>query len=539
MYTLSIQATGNGSATYSGNTMRNNTQNFSVEEGTSATIIFSPDNDYQIKSVKVNDIDCTSSVTNNLYTISNITQNTTLAVAFEAIPPTMYTLSIQASGNGSATYGGTTVRNNTQNFSVEEGTSATITFSPDEGHKVKSVLVDGVDVTNDVSNHQYATNTISKDTWFEVSFAEEIKSFTYLNMNYSVLSDEDKTIVLDKGDYGKVLDVPATITYNGEEWTIVGIADGALDSHEELAAIFWHPSTAFTAMISNPNLLLYVKDASYAPTSVKNVIVNGTANEIILTDADSGNGFYCPQEFVARHITYTHTYTMTTGIEETRGWETIILPFDVQNVTHEVNGELATFSLWQSGDATKPFWLMQLDESGWSAAESIKANMPYIISMPNNPLYLETYLLNGAVTFSSDNAHIKPTEDLPTARYQDKIFVPTYSEVGMGEGAFALNVNNLYETNVSGMTEGSRFVLNSRKVHPFEAYMRTATKGTRAIAIEEAMGGTAEDDRQTPVNIYNLKGQMLRSVSDLEMEDAKYSLPAGVYIINRKKILVK
>lgn len=100
-------------------------------------------------------------------------------------------------------------------------------------------------------------------------------------------------------------------------------------------------------------------------------------------------------------------------------------------------------------------------------------------------------------------------------------------------------MNNLYETNVSGMTEGSRFVLNSRKVHPFEAYMKTATKGTRAIAIEEAMGGTAEDDRQTPVNIYNLKGQMLKSVPDLEMEDTKYSLPAGVYIINKKKILVK
>ena len=84
-----------------------------MNEGTSATITFTPDNGYRIASVKVNDIDVTSSVSDNWYTISNITANTTLSVVFEAIPPTMRTLTITASGNGDVQYGSTTVRNQT------------------------------------------------------------------------------------------------------------------------------------------------------------------------------------------------------------------------------------------------------------------------------------------------------------------------------------------------------------------------------------------------------------------------------------------
>ena len=93
-----------------------------MNEGTSATISFTPDNGYRIKSVRLNNADVTSSVTNNSYTISNISANTTLEVEFEAIPPTAYTLSIKATGNGSASYDGTTIRSKTSTFTVNEGT---------------------------------------------------------------------------------------------------------------------------------------------------------------------------------------------------------------------------------------------------------------------------------------------------------------------------------------------------------------------------------------------------------------------------------
>lgn len=129
-YSISITVYGNGAVSYDGITIRNNTNTFTVNEGTSATITFYPDNGYRIKTVKLNNADVTSGVSNNLYTISNISDDTTLEVEFEMIPVTTYTLSIKASGNGTASYNGKTIRGKTSTFTVNDGVSATISFSP-------------------------------------------------------------------------------------------------------------------------------------------------------------------------------------------------------------------------------------------------------------------------------------------------------------------------------------------------------------------------------------------------------------------------
>ena len=173
-YTLSITASGYGSASYDGTNIRNRTSSFTVNEGTSATITFSPDNGYRIKNVWLNN--SAVSVSNNRYTISSISRNTTLKVEFEAIPPTTYTLSITASGYGSASYDGTTIRNRTSSFTVNEGTSATITFSPDNGYRIKSVKVNNTTVS--VSNNQYTISSINANTSVSVEF-EAIPVTTY------------------------------------------------------------------------------------------------------------------------------------------------------------------------------------------------------------------------------------------------------------------------------------------------------------------------------------------------------------------------
>ena len=66
-YNLSIKATGNGSASYDGNTIRSKTSTFTVTEGTNVIITFTPDNGYQTKSVKVNN--SAVSVSNNQYIV--------------------------------------------------------------------------------------------------------------------------------------------------------------------------------------------------------------------------------------------------------------------------------------------------------------------------------------------------------------------------------------------------------------------------------------------------------------------------------------
>ena len=173
-YTLSVTASGNGSATYGSTTIRNNTRSFTVNEGTSATITFTPDDGYRIKTVKVNNSNV--SVSNNQYMISSINANTPVSVEFEAIPPTTYTLSVTASGNGSATYGSTAIRNNTRSFTVNEGTFVTITFTPDDGYRIKTVKVNNSIVS--VPNNWYNISSINGNTTISVEF-EAIPPTTY------------------------------------------------------------------------------------------------------------------------------------------------------------------------------------------------------------------------------------------------------------------------------------------------------------------------------------------------------------------------
>ena len=162
-HTLTIKASGNGSASFDNTTIRSKTSTFTVNDGSSATISFTPDTGYRIKSVKVGGSSVTQS--NNKYTISSITSDTTVEVEFEAIT---HTLTIKASGNGSASYDNTTIRSKTSTFTVNDGSSATISFTPDTGYRIKSVKVGGSSVT--LSNNKYTINSITSDTTVEVEF---------------------------------------------------------------------------------------------------------------------------------------------------------------------------------------------------------------------------------------------------------------------------------------------------------------------------------------------------------------------------------
>ena len=945
-YTLYVKAIGNGSATYSGTTAKNNTQTFTLNEGTSATITFAPDNGYRIKSVKLNSADVTSSVSNNSYTVSNIKANTTLEVEFEAIPinsytlkyvvdgvtyqtyqiqegativpeamptkegytfsgwseipkimPSMdvtvtgsfivnkykltyqvdgveyksydveygatitpeayptkdgytfsgwseipktmpakdvtvvgtftkdepiiktYTLTITASGNGSATFNNTTAKNDSKTFTLNEETSATIAFTPDNGYRIKSVKVNSVDVTSSVSNNSYTVSNIKDNTTVNVEFEAipttdttpisgdkfEVDGITYVVNNdvntvsvtsgstnysgnvvipsqviyegktYSVtsigvmafdgcsgltsitipesvksigdeafkhcsgltsitipesvegigwrafygcgltsitilgspwieeafngcpltsvhISDLDKFLrieyerpwefndplnwahhlflngeeikdvvipstitkindgalsgassltsvtipnsvtsigglafagcsslssvvseienpfaidnsvfdgipsdaklivpkgtkaayqategwnqfanIVEAGDaepdqpgqihindiHYKVtgsgeaevvsaengvtsITIPSSVSYNNTVYKVTSIAKDAFETCEHLSAVIWEPEAQFNAKVNNPNFLLYVSDEKYASRSVKNVVVNGVAESIELTDAANGNDFYCPRAFSARNIVYSHNYQMETGIGDSRGWETIVLPFDVQKYTHATKGELESFTTWTQGSNKKPFWLFELTASGYKDVEGIKANTPYIISMPNNPQYLADYVIIGLVTFSAENVEVKASDDLLSAKYQDRTFVPNYTNKA-GDDYLALNVNSYYVTNPSTDIDGSKFIKGLRAVHPFEAYM-TTTSNTRSIDVMDGMTTAIRNIMMTAeskdvIKVYDTKGVLVKTAK--VNEDLKKGLAAGVYIVNGKKMIIK
>ena len=446
---------------------------------------------------------------------------------------TNYTLSIIATGDGSVSYNGITIRNRTTSFTVDEGASATITFTPDNGNSIASVKLNNSDITSQISGNSYTVNNITANTTLSVTFQEDVNALTVDGLNYTVTSQSNKTVTLTSGGTGLVLTVPATITQNGTTWKVTGIDKDALKGNIELAAIIWNPEAAFTATVSNPNLLLYVKSSDYVPAEIQNVVVNGTASNIVLTEAQSGNNFNCPQSFVAQKISYTHNYKMQTGIGEARGWETIALPFDVQTITHATKGEIKPFANWKSGDAAKPFWLYELAGTGFVETGSIKAYTPYIISMPNNPQYDSQWLLNGKVTFAASSVTIGKTENLSQPTFNGRTFIPCLTDMDGEMAVYSLNVNNDYESNNSGMTEGSMFVWKLRHIHPFEAYMTSTSSAPQyAFGVFEGMTTgiqTMVDGRWMKEDVvYDLQGRKLNAPSK-----------KGVYIVNGKKKIIK
>lgn len=311
---------------------------------------------------------------------------------------------------------------------------------------------------------------------------------------------------------------------------------GRAEATRTIAAIIWNKESALTESdlqgITNPNLLVYVNEARLAPSNVQNVVINGLAREIVLTDVTEGNNdWYAPQAFVAERISYTRNFTQSTTKGTSRGWESIALPFDVQTIQHESKGVIAPFN---NSASNKHFWLRRLTENGLQAATNIEANTPYIISMPNSEEYTADYNLNGRVTFSAQNIDVPATTTKVLALADSSIvMVPAMQRQSRSSSVWALNVGE-----VRGQYfEGSVFERDYRTVRPFEAYtihrQENGQPAPRYVPIQEIAGVTGIEtiDRE-PLTLnqwYDMQGRKL------EGKPAR----KGVYISNGKKVVVK
>ena len=351
-------------------------------------------------------------------------------------------------------------------------------------------------------------------------------------------SKVEKNIVVKSVDTSRTwMEIPASVSYDGITYQVTGI-DNDVFRGSSMAALIWDveavlPNNAFSNASIGSNFLLYVKSSSYAPSSVKNVVVNGMAQTIVLSD--DGGQFYCPQTFTARSISYTHNYSMETDIGKAKGWETLALPFDVQKILHSTRGEIVPFPSYNSSSTQKPFWLANFSGSGFRRTAAVLANEPYIIAMPNSSSYRNEYNLAGDVTFSADNVQVPKTPSFSGT------FVPAFGTVPQSSTVYALNVNNRHVKYSGNYDAGSRFIANLRDVRPFEAYM-TGSSSTRGI-IEISFDDGATDmldillptDESQKVSIHTLSGQQIICTTQCDFDAVWQQLPKGVYIINGKK----
>ena len=321
-----------------------------------------------------------------------------------------------------------------------------------------------------------------------------------------------------------------------------------------ILSLIWNSKTRLTQTMidafkeNRSNMLIYVIDESVLPqTGMNNVVVSGTAQNIALKE---NSPFYSAQEFIAKNISFDHNFQMESGKGYAAGWESITLPFDVTKIVHESKGELVPFAKYSAGSNSKPFWLCELTGNGFKRAQSIEANKPYIVCMPNHSAYSSEYCLNGRVIFSGTNVVVKKTDEtnMITVSYNGMTFRPTYQQQSKDNTVYPINAVSDYTTETGYQTAGSIFIRNLRDVRPFEAYFKTGSASARAFValnfVDEAVTGLEEvlygikSNSVDGIRIYSISGQLVRASKAKTLSEATKGLPAGVYVVNGKKMIV-
>lgn len=271
--------------------------------------------------------------------------------------------------------------------------------------------------------------------------------------------------------------------------------------------------------VVNPNTIVYADDAATI-SGVANVVKGGKAETITLTD---GYEFCAPEEFTADNISFTTTFAngyMPGGY----GWQTVMLPFNVSSVT--VGGNPIDW-FHSSLDKGKNFWVMEfLDDAGntiyYTHAAEMKPYVPYLVSVPGDYWGSAASLTGKAITFSGTNATVK-ANDYATIELNGS----AYKFVGIQQSQTKGDIYTLDDN-------GQYFVKGSSQVKSFHAFLASRSQGDG----DGMLGIGFKDASQTSIaspcssgntsGVYNLKGQKV---------DTKAGMPAGIYIINGKKVV--
>ena len=420
------------------------------------------------------------------------------------------------------------------------------------------------------------------------AFAQD---FEYEGIWYTVLSDNNTCKTRDEGNvYSGNLVIPDAVSDGSVEYRVVQIGEQgfsgssylasislpskieavgkyAFDGCDRLTSLIWRgdrkmPSGVIES-IDNPNLLVYVDDKKYAPEGRDhNVVANGMCDRLVLTP---GYPFTPVADFTAKTSSMKKEFLQTTAYDGCAGWETIVVPFDVTRVSSPEGHTLLPFSAVNDVNRQRPFWLYEADPEGeWMEAAGIKAGVPYIISMPNNPRYNPAYNIHGTVTFSNSKPQKITTETtMPyvatwaTGREFRSLWLPL--DKAEAEDAMGLNVgiDNLTDDNGMLLAPGSAFHTGVLP-KPLEAYVfrNDNAKAFRIHGLQSAVLTLPDEDGlkiaqegstimlkssvDRTIDVYSADGTLLRRV-ELKAGNPVYvdGLPQGVCMIAGRKIMIR
>lgn len=314
--------------------------------------------------------------------------------------------------------------------------------------------------------------------------------------------------------------------------------------------------------IDNSNLLVYILRGEYAasiPERFPNIVYGGKAERLVLSGE---HPFDCPEDFTAAEATYTKDFTKQTVVGQCSGWEAVVLPFAASEFRHADRGAVLPFASPKSGTDLR-FWLFAREGEEWAPVDSLRADIPYLVSMPNSQSYEADFNIPGTVTFKGNGARIPVTDLSGNAMpiHGSDLIVPTYGFVPMTPYMQAVNDDDISFGGDDYLAGGAYLGLSkgqARDIRPFEWYIETLepNKAPRPILgssevatllADSALEVWAEGDEicvlsgsAREVRVHDLTGQtvcVLRAEPGQTVRTAP--LAPGLYLVAGRKLLLK
>lgn len=283
---------------------------------------------------------------------------------------------------------------------------------------------------------------------------------------------------------------------------------------------------------ANPNRLYYLNTWGYHPEELDgaNIVDNGEAGDICLID---GYDFFCPIPFTAASVSYLLSLSDENSHEGADGntvySETLMLPFAASHaLNYDTNVEL-TLADFQVSTYTGECYGSQLQFQS-TASWPLTPNSPYLLD--NLP--------TGRVMFYSEQVKV-PTSQSTETLYAPYRFKGTTTRQTLSTDDFVWHPANGCFVRCEQETQ----------IAPFRAYISNTSE---MITAAEELTVSVEDDQiiieptsvsadavwhstaESPTNVYAVDGRL---VSTGPKRSATNGLRKGIYIIGRRKIVVK
>ena len=242
----------------------------------------------------------------------------------------------------------------------------------------------------------------------------------------------------------------------------------------------------------NPNTIVYAKD-TYGDHN--NVVVDGKASKLVLTDADANANaiaFSCPEPFTAAKVSLTRTVR--------NGINSFVLPFYV-GASDLGADALATFK--NADDKSILF----------TKVDHVDANVPFIT------VGLKDAAENKEFTFNNNPKYVEP--------------IPEYFNKDNFKGVYASqSATGFYGIDAEGRLHKGG---DGATINAFHAYYQGAEAPAKISFEGETTGIDAVTTTSTSANgaVYDLSGR--RVAANL----AAAKLAKGIYVVNGKKVAVK